>query len=91
MSCRHPASEESLRALRRLRDQVRNRGDECLAVLLSGVDVYASLGREWDLIETMKKFADEMHDAVHNTPTAQELEELYRITDTRPEGESSDR
>ncbi|MGH9662879.1 MAG: hypothetical protein ACRD9L_00470 [Bryobacteraceae bacterium] len=85
MPCSHPASDESLRALRRLRDQVRNRGDECLAVMLSGVDVYASLGREWELLEVMKKFADEMHEVVHNTPTAEELEELYRITDTRPE------
>jgi hypothetical protein len=33
----------------------------------------------------MKKFADEMHEVVHNTPTAEELEELYRITDTRPD------
>ena len=35
------------------------------------------LGREFELLETMRTFAHEMHEAVQGTPTAKELEELF--------------
>jgi len=38
---------------------------------------YATLGREFELLETMRAFAQEMHEAVQGTPTARELEELF--------------
>lgn len=72
-------SERSLAALRRLRDEARKRGDEALAVILAGVDLYASLGREFELLEMMKKFADEMKEAIEKTPTAEELRRLYEL------------
>jgi hypothetical protein len=72
--------------LRRLREEVRERGDECLALLLAGVDVYTSVGREWELLETMRKFAHEAEEMVHNTPTAAELKRLFEREDRdRPE------
>ncbi len=72
-------SERSLAALRRLRDEARKRGDEALAAILAGVDLYASLGRELELLEMMKKFADEMQEAIEKTPTAEELQRLYEL------------
>jgi hypothetical protein len=72
--------------LRRLREEVRERGDECLALLLAGVDVYTSVGREWELLETLRKFAHEAEEMVHNTPTAAELKRLFEREDRdRPE------
>jgi len=56
MTCQ-PPHPDSLTGLRRLREEVNERGDECLAMLLAGVEVYASVGREWELLETMRKFA----------------------------------
>jgi hypothetical protein len=44
-----------------------------LAVLLAGIDVCISVGREWDLLETMRKFAHDAEDMVNNTPSAAEL------------------
>ena len=44
MAC-HPPHPDSISALRRLRDEVSQRGDECLGLLLSGVDLYVSIGR----------------------------------------------
>jgi hypothetical protein len=41
------------------------------------VELYASLGRELDLIEAMKQFADDIRDAVHQMPSARELQELF--------------
>ncbi|HLK18896.1 MAG TPA: hypothetical protein VKT81_08065 [Bryobacteraceae bacterium] len=73
-----PTSQESIEALHKLRKQAAARGDECLSVILSGVELYTSLGREFDLIEIMKGFADEMRESVENTPTASQLEELFR-------------
>ncbi|MCS6951639.1 MAG: hypothetical protein RMK57_03810 [Bryobacterales bacterium] len=70
-------SEDSLEALRRLRDEARRRGDETLAVILTGVELYASLGREFELLEMMKKFADEMKEVIEQTPTVEELRRLY--------------
>jgi hypothetical protein len=70
-------SPGSLKALRNLRIECEARGDHCLAVILGGVELYASLGRELDLIEAMKQFADDIRDAVHQTPSARELQELF--------------
>lgn len=72
-----PISPESLEALHRLRHELADRGDQQLALLLAGVELYAILGREFELLEVMRHFAYEMHDAVQGTPTAEELEELF--------------
>ncbi len=71
-------------ALRRLRKQARQRGDEVLGVLLAGVELYISLGREYDLLEIMRKFADDMKEPVDKTPTVEELEDLYRREPPKP-------
>jgi hypothetical protein len=60
-----------------LRHEVEERGDRRLALVLAGVELYATLGREFELLETMRAFAHEMHEAVQGTPTARELEELF--------------
>ena len=80
MGC-NPPHPDSIWALRQLREEVSQRGDECLALLLAGVDLYVSVGREWDLLEIMRKFADEADDMVQNTPTAAELKRLYERKD----------
>ncbi|HEX4595739.1 MAG TPA: hypothetical protein VH157_15745 [Bryobacteraceae bacterium] len=72
-----PTSPESLESIRRLRDEVEERGDRRLAMLLAGLELYATLGREFELLETMRAFAHEMHDAVQGTPSARQLEELF--------------
>ena len=72
-----PPSDESLQLLRRLRHEVAERGDERLALLLAGVELYAILGREFELLEIMRTFAHEIHEAVEGTPSAKELEELF--------------
>jgi hypothetical protein len=73
-----PTSPESLAGLRRLREEARARGDEAFSVLLSGLELYLSLGREFELLESMRAFAEEIKGAVENTPTAAELERLYK-------------
>jgi len=80
-----PPHPESLHALRRLREEVRERGDQCLALMLAGVEVYSSIGREWELLEIMRTFAHDAEEMVHNTPTAAELKKLYE----REEADSS--
>jgi len=72
-----PTSPESLESIRQLRHEVEERGDRRLALVLAGVELYATLGREFELLETMRAFAHEMHEAVQGTPTARELEELF--------------
>lgn len=72
-----PPHPESMTALRRLHDEVRERGDECLAMLLAGVEMYTAVGREWELLEVMRKFAHDAEDMVRNTPSADELKKLY--------------
>lgn len=72
---------ESHDALRRLKQEARARGDETFSVLLSGLDLYISLGREFELIETMRHFAEEIRESVENTPTAADLERLYGAGD----------
>jgi hypothetical protein len=51
-------------------------------MLLAGVDLYTSVGREWELLEIMRKFAHDAEEMVHNTPSAAELKKLYERTDT---------
>ncbi len=72
-----PSSEESIELLRRLRRQVAERGDHRLALLLAGVELYAVLGREFELLEIMRTFAHEMNEAVEGTPSIKELEDLF--------------
>jgi hypothetical protein len=74
----HPTSEQSLRELRNLAEAARLRGDECLAVLLAGIELYVSLGREVELLEIMRQFEKDIRPAVEGTPSAAELERLYR-------------
>jgi hypothetical protein len=76
MPCQ-PTSDESLSELERLRTTAANRGDQCLALLLAGVDLYVRAGREIELLEAMRNQADEMREAIENTPTAQDLRRLY--------------
>ena len=77
-----PPHPESLKGLRRLQQEVKQRGDECLALLLAGVDVYTSVGREWELLEIMRKFAHDAEEMVRNTPSAAELKVLYERPDS---------
>lgn len=72
-----PTSPESLESIRLLRQEVEERGDRRLALLLAGLELYATLGREFELLEIMRAFAHEMHEAVKGTPSANELEELF--------------
>ena len=72
-----PPHPESINGLRQLQREVRQRGDDCLAMLLAGVDVYAAVGREWELLEVMRKFAHDAEEMVRNTPSAAELKKLY--------------
>ncbi len=72
-----PTSPESLELLRQTRHEITERGDSRLALLLAGVELYAALGREFDLLETMRSFAHDMHQAVEGTPTVRELEQLF--------------
>lgn len=71
--------------LHRLRERARERGFETLAVLLSGVELYSALGREYELLDVMRRFAAEMQDVVENTPTAAQLRELFEREDPRSE------
>ncbi len=80
----HPPHPESLDALRRLRQEAEDRGDHCLSLLLAGVDVYVSVGREWELLEIMRKFAHDAEDMVRNTPSAADLKRLYEQDDPGP-------
>lgn len=79
-----PPDPESIMALRRLRKQVKERGDECLATLLAGVEMYIAVGREWELLEIMRKFAHEAEEMVRDTPSAAELKKLYEREDGEP-------
>jgi len=72
-----PTNPESLELLRQVRREIVARGDNRLALLLAGVELYAVLGREFDLLEIMRSFAHDMHEVVEDTPTVRELEELF--------------
>ena len=76
MACR-PPSPESLESLRRLQVEVADRGDQCLSLLLAGVELYVRAGRDYELFEHMRHSSEEMHEAVENTPSAQDLRRLY--------------
>lgn len=60
-----------------MRQQTAELGDQRLALILAGVELYARLGREFELLDLMRTFAHEMHEAVEGTPSAKELEELF--------------
>ena len=53
-----------------------------LRCLLAGVDVYTSVGREWELLEIMRKFAHDAEEMVRKTPSAAELKVLYERPDS---------
>ena len=72
-----PTSPESLELLRQVRREIVDRSDSSLALLLAGVELYAVLGREFDLLEIMRSFAHDMHQIVEDTPTVRELEQLF--------------
>jgi hypothetical protein len=77
-----PTSPDTLHDLRALRERAAARGDHTMAVLLHGLELYAGLGREYELLEIMKQFAEEMQPIVENTPSAEQLKALYE----RPDG-----
>jgi hypothetical protein len=52
-----------------------------MGVLLAGIELYATLGREYELLEVMKRFAEDIREAVENTPSAAQLRELYQRED----------
>lgn len=72
-----PTNPEALELLRKARHEIAELGDHRLALILAGVELYAVLGREFDLLESMRAFAHDMHQAVEGTPTARELEDLF--------------
>jgi hypothetical protein len=76
-----PPHPESMSGLRRLQQEANERGDECLALLLAGVDMYTSIGREWELLEVMRKFAHDSEEMVRDTPSAADLKKLYERED----------
>jgi hypothetical protein len=76
MGCR-PTTNESLESLRRLYHEAVERGDDCLSLLLAGVELYIRAGREFELLEIMRSKAEDMRDAVENTPSADDLRRLY--------------
>lgn len=77
----HPASPDSVEELRQLRARAAQRGDDCLATLLAGVDLFVALGRELEILELMRQPAHDLRDAVENTPAAQDLKRLYDMDD----------
>ena len=72
-----PTSRESIELLRQFRREIAERGDGNLALIIAGVELYALLGREFDLLEIMRAFAHDMRVAVEGTPTVRDLEELF--------------
>ena len=72
-----PISQESRRELLELRNRAHARGDDCLAILLTGVDLYVSIGKEVELLEMMRDYAERMREVIEKTPSAEELEQLY--------------
>jgi hypothetical protein len=87
MACQ-PPHPDSILGLRELQREVRDRGDECLAMLLAGIDLYTAVGREWELLEIMRKFAHDAEEMVRNTPSVAELKKLYERNDERESSEA---
>ena len=79
-----PPHPDSIMGLRRLYEEVRQRRDECLAMLLAGLDMYTAVGREWELLDTMRNFAHHAEEMVRNTPTVAELRRLYEREESGP-------
>ena len=77
-----PPHPDSMEGLLRLREEVNQRGDRCLGMLLAGVEIYTRIGREMELLDVMRKFAHDAEEMVLNTPTAAELKKLYDRPDT---------
>jgi hypothetical protein len=73
----HPISYQSRHELLQLRQRCHERGDDCVAILLTGVDLYISIEKEFEPLEMMRDYADHMREAIEKTPSASELEELY--------------
>ena len=82
MACQ-PPHPDSILGLRELQREVSERGDECLAMLLAGIDLYTAVGQEWELLEIMRKFAHDAEDMVRNTPSVADLKKLYDRKDER--------
>jgi hypothetical protein len=76
MACR-PTSPESLDRLRTLQLEAASRGDDCLSLLLAGINLYVQAGRELELLAFMRHNAEQMREAIENTPSAQDLRRLY--------------
>ena len=56
-------------------------------MLLAGIDMYAAVGREWELLEIMRKFAHDAEEMVRNTPSAAELKRLFDRDDAEWPGQ----
>ena len=72
-----PTSTKSLAALEKLRADTAALGDRCLSLLLTGVDLYLRAGREMELLALVRQQAEEMREAIENTPSAQDLRRLF--------------
>jgi hypothetical protein len=81
-------NDQRLQDLEDLIAKARDRHDECFAVLLEGLRMYVSLGREIDLLEAMRDFEREVRPAVEGTPTAADLHRLYNGTEESTAGTS---
>ena len=77
-------SEESVRELRQIADHARARGDEYLAVIIAGLELFISLGREHELLEFMRDFENDIRPAVEGTPTASDLDRLFQASGRGP-------
>ncbi len=88
MGC-HPASSESIRELRELRDRAADRGDECLSALLAGIDLFVALGRELEVLDALRGMAQDVRHAAEHTPTAEDLRRLYDMDDSGSGGGES--
>ncbi len=67
-----------MKELHELAGRARERGDDCLGVMLAGVELHIALGRELELLDWMRSHVQAMRDAVAGTPSAEDLERLYR-------------
>jgi hypothetical protein len=54
-------------------------------MMLAGVELYVSIGREWELLEVMRQFAHDSEEMVRNTPSAEDLKKLYDASGSGPD------